>query len=339
MTRHQKAALAAQQQQQQRKVRAVLLGSGSCPQLVYIPSSKGLRAVRPYRGHVFVRTGFRKLRFRSPAPCKHAFAGSQPACSARASIKTRAGITATSLRARLAVAAVLQRLNGLETWEANLKTQTWACLAASPCADAAPACILQLIASIGSSVRRSACRGRQGGHSSDPPWQPISLLPGEGWAGPVASQPAATSSQEAQALRDLYVTPQQQSEDPDVTRDAQGGREPLAARPDLQQQPAAALGSSAHHGGAAPPAGTRVRKSMSSQLEQQSHAAQQTRRPKLAPLPASPAPDIDSVDADDPLTASSYVSDIYAYYRRTEANFRPLPTYMARQVICQVTWQ
>lgn len=97
------------------------LGIGVLPQLAYNPSSKGLRSVRPYRGHVFVRTGFRKLRFRSPAPCKHAFAGSQPVCSARASIKTRARTTGTSLRARLAVAAVLQRLNGLERWEANLK--------------------------------------------------------------------------------------------------------------------------------------------------------------------------------------------------------------------------
>lgn len=120
---------------------------------------------------------------------------------------------------------------------------------------------------------------------------------------------------------------QQSTEEADVTPDAQGGREPLAARADLQQQPAATL-----NGGAAALAGTRVRKSMSSQLEQQSHAAQLTRRPKLAPLPVSPAPDIDSVDAADPLTASSYVSDIYAYYRRTEANFRPLPTYMTRQV-------
>lgn len=71
---------------------------------------------------------------------------------------------------------------------------------------------------------------------------------------------------------------------------------------------------------------------MSSQLEQQSTAAQLTRRPKLAAMPDSPVPDIDSVDAADPLTAASYVSDIYAYHRRTEANFRPLPTYMARQV-------
>lgn len=111
-----------------------------------------------------------------------------------------------------------------------------------------------------------------------------------------------------------------------VIRHSQGGREPLAAL--HQQQISAAAG----HAVAPPAAGTRVRKSMSSQLEQQSNAAQLTRRPKLAPLPASPVPDIDSCDANDPLTAASYVSDIYAYHRRTEANFRPLPTYMSRQV-------
>lgn len=109
------------------------------------------------------------------------------------------------------------------------------------------------------------------------------------------------------------------------------GREPLAA---LHQHHIGAP----QHAAAPPAAGTRVRKSMSSQLEQQSTAAQLTRRPKLAPLPASPVPDIDSVDANDPLTAASYVSDIYAYHRRTEANFRPLPTYMSRQVsMLQVT--
>ena len=105
---------------------------------------------------------------------------------------------------------------------------------------------------------------------------------------------------------------------------SQAGREPLAA---LQRQQ---VGVPQH--AVAPAAATRVRKSMSSQLEQQSTAAQLTRRPKLAAMPDSPVPDIDSVDAADPLTAASYVSDIYAYHRRTEANFRPLPTYMARQV-------
>ena len=106
---------------------------------------------------------------------------------------------------------------------------------------------------------------------------------------------------------------------------SQAGREPLAALQQRQQ-----VGAPQH--AAAPAAATRVRKSMSSQLEQQSTAAQLTRRPKLAAMPDSPVPDIDSVDAADPLTAASYVSDIYAYHRRTEANFRPLPTYMARQV-------
>jgi cyclin B len=105
---------------------------------------------------------------------------------------------------------------------------------------------------------------------------------------------------------------------------AKAGREPLAALQQRQQ-----VGAPQHV--AAPAAATRVRKSMSSQLEQQSTAAQLTRRPKLAAMPDSPVPDIDSVDAADPLTAASYVSDIYAYHRRTEANFRPLPTYMARQ--------
>ena len=77
------------------------------------------------------------------------------------------------------------------------------------------------------------------------------------------------------------------------------------------------------------PAPSRTRKSMTSQLFEGSQAAVRSRQQLT---PASPVPDIDSADADDPLKASSYATDIFSYYRRTEVNFRPLPTYMSRQV-------
>ena len=48
--------------------------------------------------------------------------------------------------------------------------------------------------------------------------------------------------------------------------------------------------------------------------------------------PASPMPDIDSADSDDPLQASDLACEIFAYYKRMEAVYRPLPTYMSRQV-------
>lgn len=47
--------------------------------------------------------------------------------------------------------------------------------------------------------------------------------------------------------------------------------------------------------------------------------------------PASPIPDIDSEDQDDPLAATAYVGDIFAYYRRVEPIFRTAPDYMKDQ--------
>ncbi len=54
--------------------------------------------------------------------------------------------------------------------------------------------------------------------------------------------------------------------------------------------------------------------------------------------PASPMPDIDSADADDPLQASDLACEIFAYYKRMEAVYRPLPTYMSRQVGAATAW-
>ena len=48
--------------------------------------------------------------------------------------------------------------------------------------------------------------------------------------------------------------------------------------------------------------------------------------------PASPMPDIDSADRGDPLAATDYVEDIFAYYRRVESAFRTAPDYMKDQV-------
>ena len=47
---------------------------------------------------------------------------------------------------------------------------------------------------------------------------------------------------------------------------------------------------------------------------------------------ATPAlPDIDSVDAEDPLAATDFVSDIFSYYKRVEPQLRVAPDYMSRQ--------
>lgn len=51
------------------------------------------------------------------------------------------------------------------------------------------------------------------------------------------------------------------------------------------------------------------------------------------PSPASPIPDIDSKDRANPLAASAYVGDIFAYYRRVEPIFRTSPDYMKEQVL------
>ena len=51
------------------------------------------------------------------------------------------------------------------------------------------------------------------------------------------------------------------------------------------------------------------------------------RRVRDTPLPA-----LDAADAADPLAASEYAGDIFAYYARAEPRFRPARDYMARQV-------
>lgn len=53
---------------------------------------------------------------------------------------------------------------------------------------------------------------------------------------------------------------------------------------------------------------------------------------KAGSMPASPAPDIDSIDKNNPLAASDYVGDIFAYYQRVEPIFRTAPDYMKDQV-------
>ena len=50
------------------------------------------------------------------------------------------------------------------------------------------------------------------------------------------------------------------------------------------------------------------------------------------PSPASPTPDIDNEDRTNPLAASAYVGDIFAYYRRVEPIFRTSSDYMKEQV-------
>lgn len=46
----------------------------------------------------------------------------------------------------------------------------------------------------------------------------------------------------------------------------------------------------------------------------------------------APLPDIDSGDAHDPLAATDWVQDIFAYYKRMEPQIRVSPDYMQRQV-------
>lgn len=83
---------------------------------------------------------------------------------------------------------------------------------------------------------------------------------------------------------------------------------------------------------AQPPArSARTRKSLSAQLVESSAAAQPRKKPTQAANPASPMPDIDSQDRADPLQASDLACTIFAYHKRTEGLYRPLPTYMNRQ--------
>ena len=51
------------------------------------------------------------------------------------------------------------------------------------------------------------------------------------------------------------------------------------------------------------------------------------------PTPASPIPDIDSEDSNNPLAASAYVGDIFVYYKRVEPIFRTSSDYMKEQVL------
>ncbi len=57
-----------------------------------------------------------------------------------------------------------------------------------------------------------------------------------------------------------------------------------------------------------------------------------SRSENAAKPPASPVPDIDADDRGDPLAASEYAEDIFAYYRRVESVFRTAPDYMKEQV-------
>lgn len=66
--------------------------------------------------------------------------------------------------------------------------------------------------------------------------------------------------------------------------------------------------------------------SLSSLLQSRSEAAVSVVR-----APSSPLPDIDAADRANPLAATDYVNDIYAYYRRAEPKFRVHPEYMGTQ--------
>ncbi|GFH06727.1 cyclin N-terminal domain-containing protein [Haematococcus lacustris] len=68
--------------------------------------------------------------------------------------------------------------------------------------------------------------------------------------------------------------------------------------------------------------------SMSSLLQSRSEAAVTI---KTAVPPASPLPDIDSEDRNNPLAETEYVNDIYSYYRRIEPKYRVSSTYMTSQ--------
>jgi hypothetical protein len=48
--------------------------------------------------------------------------------------------------------------------------------------------------------------------------------------------------------------------------------------------------------------------------------------------PSPSLPDVDAIDRDNPLAATEYVNDIYAYYRRVEPRFRVAHDYMRSQV-------
>lgn len=69
--------------------------------------------------------------------------------------------------------------------------------------------------------------------------------------------------------------------------------------------------------------------SMTSLLETRSAMAS-AKRNSSAP-PASPVPDIDAQDRTNPLAATEYVNDIYAYFKRVEPKFRVQPDYMTKQ--------
>lgn len=80
----------------------------------------------------------------------------------------------------------------------------------------------------------------------------------------------------------------------------------------------------------APPAAAKGGSSLSSLLQTRSELASAKRAPPAAP--ASPLPDIDSQDRDNPLAAAEYAQDIYCYYRRVEPRFAVAPEYMTSQV-------
>lgn len=47
--------------------------------------------------------------------------------------------------------------------------------------------------------------------------------------------------------------------------------------------------------------------------------------------PPSPLPDIDSQDKSNPLAATEYVQDIFAYYKRVQSRYHVAPDYMTSQ--------
>ena len=83
--------------------------------------------------------------------------------------------------------------------------------------------------------------------------------------------------------------------------------------------------------GAAPAAEKKpASRSMSELLAARSEAAVSGSKAKKQCVPA--LPDIDSVDAADPLAATDFVTDIFSYYKRVEPQLRIAPDYMSRQV-------
>lgn len=83
---------------------------------------------------------------------------------------------------------------------------------------------------------------------------------------------------------------------------------------------------------AAPPADkpAPAGRSMSQLLHDRSEAAMSAGKSREQRAPA--VPDIDSVDAHDPLAATDFVTDIFSYYKRVEPQLRVAPDYMSRQV-------